>query len=325
LVRQILTFSRQTGLEQKVLQLGPLVKETVKLLRASIPATIHMQVHAKGNPHFVLADPTQMQQVLMNLCANAAHAMGETGGTLAIDLGIVNFSSPKDAPDRTLNPGRYVTLSVSDTGAGMTAEVAGRIFDPFFTTKKPAEGTGLGLPVAHGIVAKHGGAITVWSEPGRGSIFTVYLPEYRGEEERSSRERDTLIPRGHERVLVIEDEEPLAHMMDEMLTRLGYTVTCRTRSREALALIRHDPHQFDLVITDQTMPGMTGLELAKELHATRPDLPVILCTGFSNQIDASSAQRAGISTSVTKPLTRAELAKTVREALNTRPLSSHKR
>ncbi|HAR96943.1 MAG TPA: hypothetical protein DCR97_13450 [Deltaproteobacteria bacterium] len=316
LVRQILTFSRQTGLEQKVLQLGSLVKETVKLLRASIPATIHMQVNAKGSSHFVLADPTQMQQVLMNLCANAAHAMGESGGTLTIDLGTVNFSSPKDAPDPALNPGRYVRLSVSDTGAGMTADVAGRIFDPFFTTKKPAEGTGLGLPVAHGIVAKHGGAITVWSEPGRGSIFTVYLPEYRGEGERSSRDRDTLIPHGHERVLIVEDEEPLAQMMDEMLTRLGYAVTCRTGSREALALIRHDPHQFDLVITDQTMPGMTGIELAKEVHATRPNLPVILCTGFSSQTDVPSVQRAGISTSITKPLTRAELAKTVREVLD---------
>lgn len=316
LVRQILTFSRQAGLEQKALQLGPLVKETVRLLRASIPATIHIQVNTRNSPHFVLADPTQMQQVLMNLCANAAQAMSKGGGTIAIDLGSVNFSSPKDAPDPTMNPGRYVRLSVADTGDGMTAEVAGRIFDPFFTTKKPAEGTGLGLPVAHGIVAKHGGTITVWSEPGRGSIFTVYLPEHMGEKNLTGRQRDAETPGGHERVLFIEDEEALAQMSGEMLTRLGYAVTCKTRGREALALVRRIPHHFDLVITDQTMPGMTGLELAKELHLIRPELPIILCTGFSNQIDAELAHQAGVSAFVMKPLTRAEIAKTIRKVLD---------
>jgi PAS domain S-box-containing protein len=316
LVRQILTFSRQTGLEQKALQLGSLVKETVKLLRASIPATIHIQASTKNSSHFVLADPTQMQQVLMNLCANAAHAMGKSGGTLAIDVGSVSFSSPKDAPDPTLNLGRYVKLSVSDTGEGMPPEVAGKIFDPFFTTKKPTEGTGLGLPVVQGIVANHGGAITVWSEPGRGSIFTVYLPEYMGEKNLTSRERDAETPRGHERVLFIEDEEPLAQVGGEMLAKLGYTTTCKTSGREALALVRQDPHRFDLVITDQTMPGMTGLELAKELRVIRPELPIILCTGFSNQVDARSAQQTGISAFVMKPLTRTEIAKTIREVLD---------
>jgi PAS domain S-box-containing protein len=316
LVRQILAFSRQTPLEQRALQLGSLVKDTLKFLRASIPATIHIQANTRSSSHFVFADPTQIQQVVMNLCANAAHAMSKSGGTIAIDVGGVSFSSHEDSPAPTLNPGRYVKLSVADTGEGMTADVAGKIFDPFFTTKKPAEGTGLGLSVAHGIVANHGGAITVWSEPGRGSIFTVYLPEYMGHKSLISGKRDAEIPHGHERVLIIEDEEPLAQMVGEILARLGYSVTCKTSSREALALIRQDPPQFDLVITDQTMPEMTGLELAKELRVIRPELPVILCTGFSSQVDAESARQAGISAFAMKPLTRTEIAETIREVLN---------
>ena len=325
LVRQILTFSRQAGLEKKVLQLGPIVKETVRLLRASIPTTIDIRVKANNGSHFVLADSTQIQQVIMNLCANAAQAMGKSGGAIAIDLGTVGFSSPGEAPDPVLLPGRYVKLSVADTGEGMTSDVAGRIFDPFFTTKSFPEGTGLGLSVAHGIVGNHGGAITVRTEPGRGSIFTVYLPEYVGEKNITSPGRDPDVHHGHERLLFIEDEEPLSQMGGEMLTRLGYTVTCKTSSREALALIRQDPYRFDIVLTDQTMPEMTGLTLATELRTIRPDLPIILCTGFSNEVDAETAKQAGLSAFVMKPLTRAELAKTVREVLDARPASPHKR
>lgn len=263
----------------------------------------------------MLADPTQMQQIILNLCTNAAYAMRRTGGSISIDLAGFSFTAPEDAPEPTMNPGPYTRLSVEDTGEGMSSDVLGRVFDPFFTTKAAGKGTGLGLSVVHGIVAGHGGAITASSESGKGSTFTVYLPRFVDAHSRDSRDGDDSIPRGHERILFIDDEEDLAAIGDEMLTDLGYRVTVKTQAREALAFFRLDPFQFDLVITDQTMPAITGEELAKEILATRADTPIVMCTGFSDLIDADSAEVAGIKAFAIKPLTKREIAVTIRKAL----------
>jgi len=277
LVKQILAFSRQAEQEKPPLKLVPVLKEALKLLRASLPSTVDIRTNLQGTLGFVLADPIQIQQIVMNLCTNAAHAMRRTGGTISIDLTGFSFSSREDAPDSTMSPGCYARLSVMDTGVGVAPEILDHIFDPFFTTKAAGEGTGLGLSVVHGIVASHGGAITVSSEPGKGSTFTVYLPKLLQEQSRDFASGGSPIPRGHERILFIDDEEELAAMADEMLTDLGYRVTSKTKAREALALFRLDPSRFDLIITDQTMPEMTGVDLAKEILAIRADMPIIIC------------------------------------------------
>jgi CheY-like chemotaxis protein len=214
-----------------------------------------------------------------------------------------------------MKPGRYVRLIVRDTGTGMSADVMDRIFDPFFTTKKVGEGTGLGLSVVHGIVTQHDGSITVESEPGIGSVFTVYFPRITGGPEIEEISDDE-IPTGSERILFIDDEEALVEMGMELLTGLGYEVICRGGSKQALALLKKDVSRFDLVITDQTMPEMTGLELAKKVLSIRPDMPIILCTGFSHQVDAETAKQAGIKAFVMKPLVKREIAKTVRDVLD---------
>ena len=316
LVKQILAFSRQAEQEKQPLLLSAVVKETVKLLRASLPTTIDISVGVESKSGYVLADLTQMQQIVMNLCTNAGYAMRQTGGRSAISLSDFAFSSPQDAPDPVLSPGLYVRLSISDTGDGIPAGVRDKIFDPFFTTKPQGEGTGLGLSVVHGIVASHRGAITVSSGPGKGSTFTVYLPKYGEDRPGETGDGDEAAPRGHERVLFVDDEEAVAEMGLELLEGLGYQVTAKTSGREALALLKLGSPRFDLVITDQTMPELTGLRLAEEIMAVRPDIPVILCTGFSHLVDAATARRAGIKAFVMKPLTKSELARTIRKVLD---------
>jgi CheY-like chemotaxis protein len=316
LVKRILAFSRKAEQEKQPLKLAAVVKETLKLLRASLPTAADIRMNLQSEAGFVLADPTQMQQVVMNLCTNAAHAVRRTGGSISIDLTGFSFSSHEDAPDPTMSPGLYARLSVTDTGEGMPPEMFGRIFDPFFTTKAPGEGTGLGLSVVHGIVASHRGTITVSSEQGKGSTFNVYLPVYREEQRRDSGDGEDSVPRGHERVLFIDDEEDLAAIGDEMLTDLGYHVTFRTGAREALALFSLDPSRFDLVITDQTMPEMTGKELVEEIMVIRADTPIIMCTGFSHLVDADSAKAAGVRAFAMKPLTKKEIATTIRKVLD---------
>ena len=313
LVRQMLAFSRKTEQEKKPLRLSSIVKETVTLIRAAIPATISIRVNTLSEPEMILADPTQMQQVLMNLCTNAAHAMREKGGVLDIDLD--GFSVPLSNGDpHGMKPGLYARLIVRDTGIGMSPDVMDKIFDPFFTTKKLGEGTGLGLSVVHGIVKQHNGYITVDSEPGKGSTFTVYFPKATGAPEADA-VSDGALPTGSERILFVDDEEALVEMGEDILAELGYEVTSRTSSTEALALFRLDPSRFDLVMTDQTMPEMTGLELAKEILATRADMPIIMCTGFSHLVDADKAKAAGIKTFAMKPLTKKEIAKAIRKVL----------
>jgi CheY-like chemotaxis protein len=241
--------------------------------------------------------------------------MREKGGVIGVELSDFGFSVAGEAPVPGLAPGAYLKLTVEDTGEGIPREYLGRIFEPFFTTKKQGEGSGLGLSVAHGIVESHGGAVAVVSEPGRGSTFTLYLPKHVDAQEEKAPKKGKLAT-GHERVLFIDDEEALAEMGEQMLTVLGYQAVRKTSSREALALFRLDPSKFDLIITDQTMPEITGTQLAGEILALRPNMPIILCTGYSVQVDADSAKAAGICAFLEKPLTKSEMANMVRRVLD---------
>jgi len=240
--------------------------------------------------------------------------MREKGGNLDIELSDFSVSSSNGDP-HGISPGLYMRLVVRDTGTGISPDIMNKIFDPFFTTKKVGEGSGLGLSVVHGIVKQHDGYITVESEPGRGSVFTVYLPRVAGEL-RTDAVKDDEIPTGSERILFVDDEEALVQMGEDILAELGYEVTSRMNGHEALALIQSDPSRFDLVVTDQTMPEMTGIELAKEVLAVRPDMPIIMCTGFSYAVDADKAGAHGIKAFAMKPLTKREIAKTIRKALD---------
>jgi len=315
LVKQMLTFSRQTPQEKKPLLLSSIVKETGKFLRASIPSTIRIETNVQSESGLVLADPIQIQQVLTNLCTNATHAMQEKGGTLDIELS--DFSvSPTTGDPHGIAPGLYMRLVVRDSGVGIPREIIDRIFDPFFTTKGLGEGTGLGLSVAMGIIKESQGYITVESEPGKGSTFAVYFPKVAKKQLADSTASDEPIPTGTERILFVDDEKPLVQMGEARLAELGYQVTSLASSREALELLKQNPSGFDLVITDQTMPEMTGIELAKHILTLRPQLPVILCTGFSHIVDAEAAKAAGIRVFVMKPLTQGEIARAVRKALD---------
>ncbi len=315
LVRQILTFTRQTEREQKHLLIQPILKEALKLLRATLPATIEICADISETCVPILADPTQIHQVMMNLCTNAYHAMREKGGRLGVTLEGVELD-PDDAK-RYLDicPGPYFRLTVSDTGHGMTDEVMERVFDPYFTTKTIGEGTGLGLSVVRGIVKTHNGHVTVCSEPGKGTTFHVYLP-LAATEKVSPIPEASVSSMGTERILLVDDEEEIVRMEKQMLERLGYHVTSRTVSTEVLEMFREDPLRFDLVITDVTMPVMTGLDLSKELIRIRPDIPIILCTGFIDPGTEEKAKAAGIREYVMKPLLRNEISSLIRRVLD---------
>ena len=316
LVRQILAFSRQSEQELQPVRISHILKEALKLLRASLPSTIEIQqyIETETGTGTILADPTQIHQVLMNLCANAAHAMRETGGVLKVTLGDVELDAEETA-HHPIDPGSYQRLTVGDTGHGMDPATIERIFDPYFTTKTPGEGTGLGLAVVHGIVRSHGGAITVHSKLGKGSTFQVLLPRIKSESVTQA-ERSVRLPGGKERILLVDDEDLLVTVVREMLTRLGYDVVGRTSSVEALELFRRQPDGFDLVITDQTMPHMTGADFAEALLRIRPDLPIILCTGFSEVITEEEAKAIGIREFVMKPMAAGEIAQIIRRVLD---------
>jgi len=314
LVRQMLLFSRKSEKKQEILALIPFIKETFRLLRSSIPATIQMKLHLETESDVVFADPSQVQQVIMNLCTNAAYAMRGTTGSIDISLQAVTFGST-DLPEADMQPGDYLVLSVKDTGSGMDEEVRKRVFEPFFTTKPVGEGTGLGLSVAYGIVKSHRGNISVYSEPGRGSIFRVYLPKaVAGVTEKA--EPPKPIPGGNERILFVDDEEIIVQSVRNMLIRLGYQVATVTDSEDALKLFSEKPSEFDLVMTDQTMPAMTGEDLGRELMRIRPDIPVILCTGYSDLISSKKAMTMGFRGFIMKPFTLRESAELVRRVLD---------
>jgi PAS domain S-box-containing protein len=314
LITQILTFSRRAEQEKKPVDLGAITGEAVKLLRATIPTTIEIRLVIPPLLHSVLADPTQVHQVLINLCANAAHAMKDRGGALAIMIENCELAEGA-AANIDLPPGPYVKLTVSDTGTGISRQYVHRIFDPFFTTKAKGEGTGLGLSVVYGIVRESGGAITVESEPGKGTTFSVYLPGIEGPSG-EQKVQASPTPKGSERILFIDDEQDIADMGKEMLGMLGYDVESLTSPAMALERFREDPGRFDLVITDMTMPGMTGADLAMELLRIRAGLPIILCTGFSELISGEKAKEMGIRQFLNKPISYPDMAREVRKALD---------
>jgi len=372
LVRQILTFSRQSEQERKPLKIQPIIKEALKLLRASIPSTIEISQNIDKGCGAILADPIQIHQVMMNLCTNAYHAMREKGGVLAVSLSNVDFGPPCpswcDSESKMLMqskpglgqgrdvvgtgccacksglgqglrsadlekhhkhsafriphseielvPGSYLRLTVSDTGHGIEHADMERIFEPYFTTKGPGKGAGMGLAVVHGIARSHGGYITVYSEPGEGATFHVYLPRIDSSAIAPVTVSTESVPNGKERILLTDDEEQIVNMVQQMLERLGYHVTARTSSVEALEAFRTQPEKFDLVITDQTMPNMTGAELAQKLMGIRPDIPIILCTGFSEVIPEEKARAMGFQDYVMKPIVKSEMARIIRRVLD---------
>ncbi|MBI5522157.1 MAG: response regulator [Desulfarculus sp.] len=306
-VSQILAFSRQSAAEQQVIQVAPIVKEALKLLRASIPTTIELRQYIARDAGRVMGDPTHIHQVLMNLCTNASHAMGQEGGVLEVTLQEQTLEPGQAAALGDLTAGNYLCLSVSDTGQGMTPEVQQRIFEPFFTTKDVGQGTGLGLSVVHGIIKNHGGVIRVQSQPGQGTTFRVFLPRVEAGEELPAPE-PAPVPRGTGSVLLVDDDEALAGLGRSMMERLGYTVQAFTSSQEALAAFRFQPQAFDLVVSDNIMPQMTGLQLAQEVRAIRPELPVALCTGNNEYIPRESLQTLGIARLIMKPFSYRVLA-----------------
>ena len=315
LVKQILAFSRHTRQERILLNLRSIVKETVDFMRASLPSTIQLQHYIESASGAILADPTQMQQVLMNLCTNAAHAMEREGGILQIRMADVELGASDVRFGGDLKPGRYVRVTVTDTGHGIDPAVIQRIFEPYFTTKEKGKGTGLGLAVVHGIVTAHNGAITVSSEPGKGTTFEVFLPCAEGYEKEAGRQDPEPLPTGTGRILLVDDEAALLDTDRQILTLLGYTVEATTSPLEALAAFQAAPHAFDLVLTDMTMPQMTGLKMAGRMMELRPDIPVIICTGFSDQVNPQQAHAAGIKALLMKPLMARELAEAIRQAL----------
>jgi PAS domain S-box-containing protein len=314
LVKQILTFSRQTDQERKPIRVNLISKEVIKFLRATLPTTIDIRQQINSES-LVMADPTHIHQLLMNLCANAGYAMGQKGGVLEVKLLDVNFEENITREHPELKPGSYLELTVSDTGHGIPAHIIDRIFDPFFTTKEKGEGTGMGLSVVHGVVGSYGGKIVVDSQVGKGSTFTVYLPTIERNEVPIPKAGES-IATGTERILFVDDETALVNIAKQMLESLGYKVAARTSSIEALELFKAKGESFDLVITDLTMPNLAGDELARELIRIKPELPVVLCTGYSTRINPKQAAAMGIRSFVSKPILKKDLAETIRKVLD---------
>ncbi len=314
LVKQILAFARKSEEEIKPVQPGLIVKEVARFLRSSIPTTIEIKLNVHSDS-FIMANATQIHQVLMNICTNASHAMEDKGGLLEIRLRDVTKSHAAEANKPDLKDGNYLELVISDTGVGIPAESVDSIFDPYYTTKAVGEGTGLGLAVVHGIVETYGGMITVDSVFGEGTTFTIYLPIL--DKHKKEREyRAEGVPSGSERVLLVDDEPSITKMCGQILERLGYEVTAENSSMAALEIFRSKPEAFDLLVTDMTMPEMTGDTLAMELMRIRPDIPVILCTGFTQKMSNETALDLGIKAFVNKPIDKADLAKIVRKVLD---------
>lgn len=314
MVRQILAFSRKTEQEKHPIQLQSLIKESIKLLRGSIPANIEILSSIDEQTGCVLADLTQMHQILINLCSNAAYAMKEKGGYIEISLS--NCVLHKAAPEfPKLPPGDYVRLTVSDTGTGIEPAILGKIFDPYFTTKQVGEGTGMGLAVVHGIVEAHQGAIAVQSAPEKGASFVLLLPQATAEAQAVTTD-ERILPRGREHILIVDDEQAMVKPVTVMLKKQGYTVTSCKSSLEALQAFQKNPDIFNLVLSDQTMPQMTGEHLAQELFKIRPGIPVILMTGYSAMIDKEKAQRIGVKALLTKPFPKDMLVREIRKVLD---------
>lgn len=324
LVHHILTYSRQTRQEFKPVEIKAVIIEAVKLIRASLPSTIKLEVDIASNAR-IAADATQLHQVVYNLCTNAAHAIQDQMGSIRLSLADeqVNHNLSRLHPELAL--GRYVKLSVTDSGHGMAADIRDKIFDPYFTTKQLSKGTGMGLAVVHGIITEHDGFISVFSEPSQGSTFEVLLPVLEKKQaQMPDMDRFEVLQTGNERILLVDDEEQVVEMVRQMLERLGYTVTTQTSSKAALELFCSVPGRFDLVITDLTMPEMTGVQLAEKLKKIQPDLPVILCSGYNEHGADKEIKIAGISAFVQKPVTMNDLSRIARKILDRKQLERRK-
>jgi len=314
LVEQILAFSRQTDQTLMPVPVKSIVQETLKLLRASLPTTIEIKPDLASDSK-VMGDATKLHQIVMNLCSNAGYAMRQTGGTLHVELKDIRLPTEYESLYPGINPGAYLELTVRDTGEGMPPETLERIYDPFFTTKERDQGTGMGLSVVHGIVKDYGGIIHACSQKGKGTTFKVDLPIIENHDE-AEVEIQEMLPRGQERVLIVDDEPDIVEIGRRLLENLGYRVVSRVSSLEALELFKSQPEKFDLVITDLTMPQMTGDKLARELIAIRADLPIILCSGYSTQITEDAAKKIGIQGILMKPIIVKEMAGLVRNVLD---------
>ncbi|HUC85193.1 MAG TPA: ATP-binding protein, partial [Candidatus Acidoferrales bacterium] len=313
LVRQILTFSRQRERKRDVIRLDAVIKEAAKFLRASLPSSIQIQLHLAPDAPTVMADSTQIYQVTMNLATNALHAMEGQSGLLTIGLEAFQADEHFIKMHPGLKPIQYARLTVADTGHGMDAKTLERIFEPFFTTKPVGKGTGLGLSVVHGIVQSHEGAITVYSEVGRGTTFHLYFPAQAQAENLSENAGNPAVKGRGQKILLLDDEPALTTALERQLVRLNYRVTSSNRAREVIDLFRENPARFDLVISDLTMPEMNGLEVARELHVLRPDLPIILVSGFVADLKLETLKEAGVSEVIDKPISVTTLADLLRQ------------
>jgi signal transduction histidine kinase/ActR/RegA family two-component response regulator len=315
LVKQILAFSRRSDQEREAVDLKVIVKEALKMIRATLPATIEIRSSIEVDSAVVFADPTQIHQVVMNLCANAEYAMRKEGGILDLAMTSVELTANSVLEFPSLKPGKYLRLTIRDSGQGIPAQVLERIFEPFFTTKGSGEGTGLGLAVVHGAIVGHGGHISVSSTMGQGTTFTILLPRLDVVIAAYSDKTEEW-PKGSGRVLFVDDEEMLARWGEQLLTHLGYVVVAKTNPHEAMDLFRRQADQFDLVVTDQTMPAMSGEVFARAILEIRKDIPIILCTGFSHNMTAEKSAQLGLSAFLMKPVNAAALAHTVKNVLD---------
>ncbi|MCD4737131.1 MAG: response regulator [Bacteroidales bacterium] len=315
LVKQILTFSRQNNSELKLIKMQPIIKEALKLIRSAIPTSIDITTDIQTDCGAIKADPTQIHQIIMNLATNAYHAMEETGGELKVSFKEVKIGK-LDLIHPEMKTGIYTCLTVADTGIGMDKNLTEKIFDPFFTTKTIGKGTGMGLSVVHGIVTAMGGVIQVNSKPEKGTKFHIYFPMMKSFPEEQIPQAKEIIQGGTEQILLVDDEESIISMEKQMLERLGYHVTSRTSSIEALEAFRDNPDKFDIVITDMAMPNMSGDKLSVELTKMHPDLPILLCTGFSDTMSEEKAASLGIKGFLLKPIVMKDLAQKLREVLD---------
>ncbi len=323
LVKQILAFSRQSNPRKLPIRIQPILKEVLSLVRATIPRNIEITNHIQPDCGLVSAEPSQVHQIAMNLIINAYHAVEGNDGAIHIALKEIGMSSFDEKGELTVNAmpgdllvGRYACITVYDSGTGIDQTMIHKIFDPYFTTKPLGKGTGLGLSVVYGIVKDHGGDIRVYSELGKGTTFKVYLPILEDTKGRMTAAVIREWPTGYERILLVDDEEPIVRMEQKMLERLGYRITARTSSSEALAVFKADPGNIDLVISDRGMPNMTGEQLARELFAIKPGIPIILCTGFGDEKDEQRAKAMGIKGFLMKPVAAGDLAEMVRKVLD---------
>jgi len=321
LVKQILLFSRQSHQELKPVRLQSILEEALKLLKSSIPTTIDIQTDIDSECSMVISDPTQIHQIIMNLATNAYHSMQESGGKLHVSLKQTEIESNPTGFFKLL-PGKYALLKVIDTGKGIKKDIMDKIFDPYFTTKETGKGTGLGLSMVNGIVKNYHGDIHVYSEPDKGTEVHVYLPIMKKRSKNDSSDFSEPIQGGTERILLVDDEEMIVNLEKKMLERLGYQVTSRTGSVDALEAFKANPDIFDLIISDMTMPNMTGLQLASKIRAVRSDIPFIICTGFSEMINQENSKEKDIQGYVAKPVIRRELARMIRDVLTIKMLYS---